>query len=96
MNYSRLAPDYFNLRKPIERRIYEIARKHCGDQELFKIGLEKLQLKVGCLRAMRRHDTLLLSGDRSLPVGRPGESLSQAACSRSKRNRQRKRMRQPS
>jgi plasmid replication initiation protein len=42
-----ISPDYFQLRKPIERRIYEIARKHCGSQELFKIGLEKLQLKVG-------------------------------------------------
>ncbi len=24
--------DYFRLRKPLERRIYEIARKHCGLQ----------------------------------------------------------------
>ena len=22
--------DYFALRKPLERRVYEIARKHCG------------------------------------------------------------------
>ena len=36
----------------MERRIYEIARKHCGDQELFKIGLEKLQLKVGSSSAL--------------------------------------------
>ena len=42
-----ISPDYFNLRKPMERRIYEIARKHCGDQDLFKIGLEKLKLKIG-------------------------------------------------
>ncbi len=27
-----LPPDYFRLRKPTERRIYEIARKHCGKQ----------------------------------------------------------------
>jgi len=25
--------DYFRLRKPIDRRIYEIARKHCGKQK---------------------------------------------------------------
>ena len=25
-----LHPDYFRLKKPIERRIYELARKHCG------------------------------------------------------------------
>ena len=48
-----VSPDYFNLRKPMERRIYEIARKHCGDQERFKIGLEKLQLKVGSSSALR-------------------------------------------
>ena len=40
-------PDYFDLRKPMERRLYEIGRKHCGSQDAFKIGLEKLQLKVG-------------------------------------------------
>lgn len=39
--------DYFRLRKPIERRIYEIARKHCGDAPSFKVGLDKLQKKTG-------------------------------------------------
>jgi hypothetical protein len=47
-----ISPDYFQLRKPIERRIYEIARKHCGNQKSFKIGLEKLQLKVGSSSAL--------------------------------------------
>lgn len=50
-------PAYFDLRKPMERRLYELARKHCGNQELFKIGLEKLKLKVGSgsiLREFRR------------------------------------------
>lgn len=40
-------PDYFRLRKPIERRLYELARKHCGDQAFFAIGLELLKEKVG-------------------------------------------------
>ena len=39
--------DYFRLRKPIERRIYEIARKHCGHQIQWHIGLENLHKKVG-------------------------------------------------
>lgn len=39
--------DYFRLRKPLERRIYEIARKHCGSQAEWKIGLPKLQEKCG-------------------------------------------------
>ena len=38
---------YFRLRKPLERRLYEIARKHCGAQKSFRIGLERLQEKTG-------------------------------------------------
>ena len=41
--------DYFRLRKPTERRIYEIARKHCGRQPKWKISLEKLHNKSGSL-----------------------------------------------
>ena len=37
-----LSRDYFRLRKPLERRIYEIARKHCGRQSQWRISLEKL------------------------------------------------------
>lgn len=39
--------DYFRLRKPLERRIYELARKHCGAQKAWRIGLGKLQAKCG-------------------------------------------------
>ena len=39
--------DYFRLRKPIERRVYELARKHCGQQKSWRISLEKLLLKSG-------------------------------------------------
>jgi plasmid replication initiation protein len=42
-----ISPDYFKLRKPLERRIYEIARKHCGNQPNWRIGLKKLRLKTG-------------------------------------------------
>jgi len=38
---------YFFLRKPLERRLYELARKHCGTQAEWKIGLEKLRDKCG-------------------------------------------------
>lgn len=38
---------YFQLRKPLERRLYELARKHCGRQREWKIGLEGLREKVG-------------------------------------------------
>jgi plasmid replication initiation protein len=42
-----LHPKYFQLRRPLDRRLYEIARKHCGRQDAWQIGLEKLQLKTG-------------------------------------------------
>ncbi|MEL6216982.1 MAG: replication initiator protein A [Pseudomonadota bacterium] len=40
-------PLYFRLRRPLERRIYELARKHCGDQESWRIGFDRFQKKVG-------------------------------------------------
>lgn len=40
-------PDYFRLRKPIARRLYELARKHCGHQATWKISLNLLQEKSG-------------------------------------------------
>jgi plasmid replication initiation protein len=39
--------DYFRLRKPLERRVYEIARKHCGGAAEWRIGLETLLKKTG-------------------------------------------------
>lgn len=39
--------DYFRLRKPLERRMYELARKHCGKQKEWKISLELIQKKCG-------------------------------------------------
>ena len=45
--------DYFRLRKPIERRVYELARKHCGVKDEWKIGLELLQKKCGSNSPLR-------------------------------------------
>ncbi len=53
--------DYFRLRKPIERRVYELARKHCGQQDEWRIRLETLLKKSGSqspekrFRQMIRH-----------------------------------------
>jgi plasmid replication initiation protein len=38
---------YFRLRKTLERRLYELARKHCGRQPKWEIGLENLKEKCG-------------------------------------------------
>lgn len=39
--------DYFTLRKPLERRIYELARKHCGRQPEWRVSVETLLKKSG-------------------------------------------------
>ena len=42
-----ISRDYFRLRKPLERRVYELARKHCGRQESWLVSLPVLQEKTG-------------------------------------------------
>lgn len=38
---------YFSLRKPLERRLYELARKHCGRQPAWRVSVETLCKKSG-------------------------------------------------
>ena len=49
-----ISEDYFRLRRPLERRIYEIARKHCGNAPKWHIGLDKLQAKTGSNAPLKR------------------------------------------
>jgi len=42
-----LSRDYFRLRKPLDRRIYELARKHCGAQPKWRVSLKVLREKSG-------------------------------------------------
>jgi len=42
-----ISKEYFRLRKPLERRVYEIVRKHCNRKNEWLIGLAKLQKKCG-------------------------------------------------
>ena len=39
--------DYFRLKKPIERRVYELARKHCGQQNRWSCSVTILHEKSG-------------------------------------------------
>ena len=39
--------EYFRLRKSIDRRLYEIARKHCGNKNEWVVSLETLHSKTG-------------------------------------------------
>lgn len=42
-----ISHDYFRLRRPLERRLYEIARKHCGTSPKWQISMANLQNKTG-------------------------------------------------
>lgn len=48
-----LSRDYFQLRKPLERRIYELARKHCGRQARWQVSLPVLHRKSGSSSPLR-------------------------------------------
>lgn len=49
-----ISPKYFQLRKAIDRRLYEISRKHCGMSKQWSIGLESLQSKTGSTGQLKR------------------------------------------
>ncbi|APZ93421.1 replication initiator protein A [Fuerstiella marisgermanici] len=51
--------DYFRLRKPIERRLYELARKHCGRQSEWRVSLPLLQKKCGAVSSLREFRRLV-------------------------------------
>ncbi len=48
-----LSREYFRLRKPLERRVYELARKHCGRQAEWTISLPVLLTKSGSTSPLR-------------------------------------------
>lgn len=61
-----ISEDYFRLRRPLERRIYEIARKHCGSQKRWHIKLANLQDKTGSnapLKKFRLNIRQIIEGD---------------------------------
>lgn len=48
-----LHPDYFKLSQALERRLYELGRKHCGQQAWWIINLPLLQDKTGSTQDAR-------------------------------------------
>ena len=61
-----LSRDYFRLRKPLERRIYELARKHCGHQPEWRVSLPVLAHKSGSaspIRVFRRMIRDMIAAD---------------------------------
>ena len=68
--------DYFRLRKPLERRVYELARKHCGRQPEWRVSIGLLARKSGSaspVRVFRRMIRDMIAAD---PL--PDYSLSEA------------------
>jgi plasmid replication initiation protein len=67
-------PAYFAIEGGLERALYRIARKHVGQQEGFRIGLETLYAKAGSdagVREFRRMMKRIIERDRL-----PGYSIS--------------------
>ena len=64
-----LSRDYFRLRKPLDRRIYELARKHCGAQPKWRVSLATLHEKSGSTAPLRnfRGDIKKLAESNELP-----------------------------
>lgn len=64
-----LSRDYFRLRKPLDRRIYELARKHCGAQPKWCVSLKVLHEKSGSTAPLRnfRGDVKKLALSNELP-----------------------------
>jgi plasmid replication initiation protein len=63
-----ISKDYFRLRKALERRVYDLARKHCGNQAQWKISLEALKNKTGSgssIREFRRMINKIIKDNKS-------------------------------
>lgn len=54
-----LSPDYFRIRKPLHRRVYELARKHCGAQKKWQCTIETLREKSGSTSSKKEFNRLL-------------------------------------
>lgn len=64
-----LSRDYFRLRKALDRRIYELARKHCGAQHKWVVSIAVLYEKSGSAAPVRnfRCDVKALAESDELP-----------------------------
>ena len=56
--------DYFRLRKPLERRMYELARKHCGQQSCWSVSFRSITEKMWLLIDFERVSAI---GYQNLP-----------------------------
>lgn len=52
-NVLEINQDYFRIRRPIDRRIYEIARKHCGYNDKWSFKLTTLLERTGSTASLK-------------------------------------------
>lgn len=52
-NVLKIHEDYFRIRRPLDRRIYEIANKHCGYNDNWQINLETLHERSGSSASLK-------------------------------------------
>jgi plasmid replication initiation protein len=76
-----LSREYFTLRKPLERRVYELARKHCGRQDSWRVSVDTLLKKSGSASPRRVFRKMLrdMIAENHLPdytiVEEPGDLI---------------------
>ena len=72
---------YFDLRRPLERRIYELCRKHCGRQAEWRVSVSVLAKKSGSASPLRVFRAMLreIIRDTDLPdyqlAEKPGDMI---------------------
>ncbi|WP_444885992.1 replication initiator protein A [Microbulbifer sp. PSTR4-B] len=52
-------PGYFDLSSANDRRMYELARKHCGKQPTWSISMDKLFIKFGSTAARKEFNRMV-------------------------------------
>jgi plasmid replication initiation protein len=69
MQVLTLSRDYFRLRKALDRRVYELARKYCGNQSKWSVSMEVLHKKTGSTSPLKkfRFDMKSLAQSNELP-----------------------------
>lgn len=58
--------DYFKLNGGIERRLYELSRKHCGRQPFWKVNIKTLWEKSGSTATLKKFRHMLFKGQADL------------------------------
>lgn len=59
-NVLTMNRDYFKLSGSLERRLYEICRKHCGKQGIWRVSLNVLHNQTGSAAVLRKFKAALL------------------------------------